>query len=86
MNTIMVNLKNFTLAHDIYVLGENNNLLDRYSSSMKNMAENIVEKCSFYNSTKVKLIGNKKYANKICQDIKTLGMTKYNLSLDIEIL
>ena len=86
MNTVMVNLKNFTFAHDIFVLNDNNEMIDKISSSMKNIVENTVEKCNLWNTTKIKLIGNQKYANKLIQDIQMLGMTKYNLSFDIEII
>jgi len=86
MKTVVVNLKNFTLAHDILVLGEDNELLCKSPSSMKNISENIVEKCHFYNSTKVKILGNAKYTTKISQDIKQLGLAKYSLTLDIEII
>ena len=59
MKLIIANLKNFTLSHDIIIMDENNNAQYKQISSMKNMAENIVEQCYKNDTTKVKLIGNK---------------------------
>ena len=86
MHTVIANLKNFTFSHDILVINEEGEIVTKISSSMKDLAENVVEKCSAYNATKVKLLGNKKYATKLEQDIKQLGLTKYKLNFDIEII
>lgn len=83
---IIANLKGFTLSHDIIIMDEECKVINTLQTSMKNIAENIVEQCFTYQGSKVKLIGNKKYANKLSQDIKQLSLAKYSLNIDIEIV
>ena len=83
---IIANLKNFTLAHDIYVLDGNNNVVTSRKSSIKNIEENIVELCKEHECNQVNLLGNKKYTNKIAENLKNLSLSKYNINLTIKIL
>ena len=84
--TIIVNLKNFTLAHDIILLDGNNNVMESRKSSMKNIEENIVEMCHKHECKDVRILGNKKYANKTVYNLKNLGLSKYNLNLDVKVI
>ena len=87
MNTIIIaNLKNFTLSHEIVVMDEAGNVHYVLKSSMKDMAENIVEQSFTHGGAKVKLMGNKKYAAKLCRDVRELSLAKYDLSIDVEII
>lgn len=83
---IIANLKNFTLSHDIYVLDGNNNIVVSRKSTMKNLEENIVELCREHECYKVNLLGNKKFAIKIVDNLKNIGLSKYNMTLDIKVL
>jgi hypothetical protein len=74
--TIIVNLRNFTLGHDIIIL-DGNNVEAQYKASIKDMPELVCELWSSYGCDKVILLGNK-YAKGIENKIKNLFTAKYN--------
>ena len=84
---IIANLKNFTLSHDIIVMEDNGTVQNKFHSSVKDIVENIVEQCHMANdNAKVKLMGNKMFANKISKEIVQLGLAKYSSSIEVEIV
>ena len=81
--TIIVNLKNFTFAHDIVVM-DNNNIVNATKASMKNIPELVCELAKTNNCEKVILVGSK-FAKGIEEKIKTTFTAKYNTNCDFKI-
>ena len=83
---IIANLRNFTFAHNLLVLDDDDKVVANRQCAMGMVAENIIELCHEYECNKIKLWGNNKFLDRIEHDLKAMGMAKYNLNLDIEII
>ena len=83
---ILANLKNFTFAHEVIVLNDENNVMDFRKSSMKNIEENILELCSKYNCWNVRLLGSQTYAKKISAKLQAISLSKYDAKINVSII
>jgi len=81
---IIANLKNFTLTHEFCIFDEENQLVDKFATSMKQLPELIVEACKKYNVNSVSLMGNKNFSKKVGEDIKAINLAKYELNINVQ--
>lgn len=82
--TIMADLKNFTLAHKIYVI-DKDEIKTITQASIKNMPEVICELANQYKPTKVTLAGNKKYSADLKDKIQHTFTAKFACECPFEI-
>lgn len=83
-NHMIVNLKNFTLTHDIIILDGNQHVVERYTTSMKNMSELVVDLCKRHNVSTISLMGNKNFSKKVGDNIQAINLAKYGLNFSIQ--
>jgi hypothetical protein len=81
---IIINLKNFTFAHEIYVFNEENEVLTKTQCSMGNLAETVAEYSNLYRANKVKIMGKNAFSKKLGQEITQTSLAKYELKIDVE--
>jgi len=81
---ILAETKNFTLAHNIYVI-DGNNIVNTLKTSTKNLPELICELGDSCQCNNIKLKGNKNFNEKIKTRIESMFMAKYNTKCPFEI-
>lgn len=74
--TIIAEIKNFTLAHTIYII-ENNNIIKTAKCSIKNMPEVLSQLAYDYNADKIIVKGPLKFARPMHEQIRDTFTAKY---------
>ena len=75
--TIIADIKNFTLAHPIYVI-ENNNIIMTTKCTLKNMPEVLSQLAYTHNADKVIVKGPIKFAKPMHEQIRDMYTAKYS--------
>lgn len=85
MKYIVCNLGLFSLHQKVYYVDENGMILIG-ETGLSHLPNLIAQSCDQYNVNKVRLIGGgETFAMNLSNEIRKVGMTDYNKSLEIEV-
>lgn len=82
---IVTIIKPFNMVFPIYVYNEGE-LIEEKSSAMNSIAEDIITIANKYQISQIDIAGPKKFNQGIQKDIEEKGLTKYNLTYNINLI
>lgn len=83
---ILCNIFMFDLHQRIVLVDEEGSMKEIGVTNLDNLSEMIADLCTKYQINKVRLIGNKKYANETAKEICLHSVTKYgNHYVEVEV-
>lgn len=76
---IIIDTQTFALHQDIIVFNDNKEILTRTKASIKNIPEVVTQLAETHQVYDIKLMGNKKFNEKIREKIINCYISKYNI-------